>query len=276
VTRPSYQAVATNPGVTLFGTLMNQSATVASVQYLVSEKNALEALPTYPSDLPFILGEGNSLSRQGGPGLSNTFGAALWGVSANLLMAAHNIKRFHMHQGTNYRYQAWQPVNTTRVTIGTKAPYYGNVAVAAFLGDLTKKQDRPQVVNMPLEGITQAAYASFVHGKLSKIMLLNLQDYNSTAANNYTSDYPRGSRNFALQLPKSYQGKTASLQRLMANGSDAVSGVTFGGYSYNYELDSGKPVLLKNTTSGEKVKADRQGRLSVDLLDSSAVLLSFK
>jgi hypothetical protein len=62
----------------------------------------------------------------------------------------------------------------------------------------------------------------------------------------------------------------------MANGSDAVTGATFDGYSYNYELDNGKPVLLKNITRGESVKVSRKGDLTVDVPDSSAVLLSFR
>lgn len=75
---------------------MNHTATVNSVNFTLNVSRLLHDLPTYPSDLPFIMGEGNSLASQGRPGLSNTFGAALWGVDANLLMAANNIQRFHM------------------------------------------------------------------------------------------------------------------------------------------------------------------------------------
>lgn len=190
-------------------------------------------------------------------------------------MAANNISRFHMHQGTNYRYQAWQPVETNRTSIGTKAPYYGNVAVAAFLGDLTEAENRPQVVNLPLYGEFEAAYASFTHGKLAKIALINLQDYNTTAENEYQSPYARGSKSFAVRIPASCASGHVTLQRLIANGSDAVTGVTFDGYSYNYELDNGKPVLLHNVTCGEKVKVGRRDVVSVEVPDSSAVLLSF-
>lgn len=182
-----------------------------------------------------------------------------------------------MHQGTNYRYQAWQPVNTNKTSIGTKAPYYGNIAVAAFLGDLTKASRRPQVVNIDLKDESKSAYASYVNGKLTKIMLINLNDHNTTAGNNYTvPSAPRGVEKFNLQVPKDCNGKTATLQRLMANGSDAVTGATFDGYSYNYELDNGKPVLLKNATRGEIVKVSRKGDLEVEVPDSSAVLLSFR
>lgn len=109
-------------------------------------------------------------------------------------------------------------------------------------------------------------------------MLLNLKDYNTTTDNNYTiTPLPqRGSQTFALLVPQSCSGKTASLQRLIANGSDAVSGVTFDGYSYNYELDNGKPVLLGNVTRGETQRLDRRGVLEIEVPDSSAVLVSFK
>jgi hypothetical protein len=247
------------------------------VNYLLNVSTLLHQQPSYPKDLPFIISEGNSLAGQGSPGLSNTFGAALWGVDASLLMAANNISRFHMHQGLNYRYQSWQPISTNITMIGTKAPYYGNIAVAAFLGDLTNPADRPQVVNLPLNSEFSAGYASYVHGELSKIMLINLHEFNATAGNNYTDkSIKRGTKQFCLRIPKSCSSKVVNLQRLMANGSDAISGITFDGYSYNYELANGLPVLLPNVTRGESMKSNNSGDLSINVLDSSAVLLSFE
>jgi len=60
----------------------------------------------------------------------------LWGVDFNLWVASNNIMRTHLHMGTNYRYASWQHVSTNRMTIGTKPPYYDNIAVASFIGDL--------------------------------------------------------------------------------------------------------------------------------------------
>jgi len=57
---------------------MNHTKTIQSVEFLVNVSSILHEQPSYPADLPFILGEGNSLAGQGAPGLSNTFGAALW------------------------------------------------------------------------------------------------------------------------------------------------------------------------------------------------------
>lgn len=56
-----------------------------------------------PGHAPLIFGEHNSLYFQGKPGLSNSFGATLWGVDFNLYAAAKGFHRVHMHQGTNYR-----------------------------------------------------------------------------------------------------------------------------------------------------------------------------
>src|SRR5882757_2924750 len=103
----SYIGGATQPGVTLQGTLMNHTSIVLSVAKHLNESNLLAS-----AGLPYILGETNSLYNEGAPGLSNSFGAALWGVDFNLYCAATGIRRVHMHQGTNYRYASWQPIQT--------------------------------------------------------------------------------------------------------------------------------------------------------------------
>ncbi|XWW99273.1 hypothetical protein V2A60_007282 [Cordyceps javanica] len=129
----NYISGATSPGVTLQGTLMNFGVTQASVNNHVQAYNSIFKARDKASAPPLIFGETNSLYNQGRPGLSNTFGAALWGVNFNLFSASVGFKRVHMHQGVNYRYQAWQPVDTDKATKGTKAPYYGSMAVAAML-----------------------------------------------------------------------------------------------------------------------------------------------
>lgn len=92
----NYMAAATSPGVTLQTTLMNHTSIVESGNKLMGVFGKILGLP-------YVLGEFNSLARQGKPGISNSFGAALWGVDFNLWMATQGVKRGHMHQGTNYR-----------------------------------------------------------------------------------------------------------------------------------------------------------------------------
>ena len=254
---------------------MNHSSTVASIASQLNESRLLTALSNkLDPDLPYILGETNSLYNEGRPGLSNTFGAALWGVDFNLWCATNHIRRTHMHQGTNYRYQSWQPIDTNDTAKGTKAPYYGNIAVAAFLGDITAAP--PRIVNLPLPHDEEAAYAAYVHGKLARLIVVNMMEYNATDYNSqYIDHYPRPVERYQFTLPSAYAGK-AGLQRLMANGSDAITGISFDGYSYNWELDDGKPVLLHNVTRGETVTVSSKGQLTVNVARSSAVIVNFE
>lgn len=262
----SYIGGATQPGVTLQGTLMNHTSNVHSVNNLVAVQQQLLA-QDLSNGLPMILGEMNSLYNEGAPGLSNAFGAALWGVDFNLLCAASSIPRTHMHQGTNYRYASWQPVQTSDTTIGTKAPYYGNIFVAAFLG---AGSDSVQVVNLPLPQEEESAYAAYINGKLARIAVINLQEFN------YTDSDPtaaRPSSSYSFQVPSTKSGHLP-VQRLSANGSNAVTGITWDGWSYNYELDNGKPVRLHNVTTGETVPVGKNGVVNIDVPHSSAVIIN--
>lgn len=80
---------------------MNHTRTTMDVDQQVAEYKRIMA--TGKGYAPLIFGETNSLYFQGKPGLSNSFGAALWGVDFNLYSAAGGFHRVHMHQGTNYR-----------------------------------------------------------------------------------------------------------------------------------------------------------------------------
>lgn len=251
-------------GVTLQGTLMNHTSTVLSVNKHLNESRYLQPY----TKLGYILGETNSLYNQGRPGLSNTFGACLWGVDFNLYNAATNIKRVHMHQGTNYRYASWQPIDTDLATKGTKAPYYGNIMVAAMLGNLT--ESNVSISNIDLASEQNTAYAAYVDAKLKRIALVQMTSYN------YTDDTAsiRPNQSYYLSLPEGSNLTTVHVQRLSANGSDAVSGITFDGYSYNYELNNGLPVLLSNVTRGETIEVGESGNFTILLPFSSAVVLT--
>lgn len=261
----NYIGGATQPGVTLQGTLMNHSSTTASISHQLNESLLLAY-----EDIPFILGETNSLYNEGAPGLSNAFGAALWGLDFNLHCAARGIRRVHMHQGSDYRYAAWQPVGTVNTTKGTKPPYYGSVAVAEALGDLTKRDVRVAEIQLPT--VYESAYATYVKGRLRQIVVVQMREFNYTD----NTDAVRPSKLYEFQLPEGHAGREVGVRRLMANGSDAISGITFDGYSFNWELDDGKPVLLRNVTRGERVSVGKKGLLKVDVPWSSAALLQIR
>jgi hypothetical protein len=247
---------------------MNHSSTVASISSQLAERNALANY-----SIPFILGETNSLYNEGAPGLSNAFGAALWGVDFGLWCASQGIRRVHMHQGTNYRYASWQPIQTNITSIGTKAPYYGNIAVASFSENL--EAANISIANIPLNNSYEAAYAAYDNSKLARVAIINMREYNYTVngTSSVLNPVPRPSLTYTLSVPEG-STKTVCVQRLYANGSDAVSGISFDGWSFNYELDHGKPVRLNNVTIGETL-AVNGGTVNVTVQDSTAVILRF-
>lgn len=265
----SYISGANSLGVTLQGTLMNHTRTKQSVDAHVAEYAAIA-----PSGVPHIFGETNSLYQQGRPGLSNTFGAALWAADFLLYSASAGIGRVHLHMGTNYRYQAWQPVDTNVTSVGTKAPYYGGVAAAAFLGNLNVATVQVAELDMGTDDDgAESGYLAYVDGVLTKVMFINLREHNYTLNGTGPGLNPaaRAVRTYSLQLGNLTSG--AGVQRLSANGSDAITGVTFDGWSYNYELERGRPVRLANVTVGERVNVT-DGVLSVGVADSEAVILT--
>jgi hypothetical protein len=286
--RDSYIAGATSPGVTLQGTLMSHAASVRSIQAHVAEYNKILSASASSSPAravpPPIFGEENSLYNEGKPGLSNSFGAALWGVDFNLYAASQGFKRVHMHMGTSFRYQAWQPIVTSTTTKGTKAPYYGNIAVAAFLGDTTKAL--PSIVNIDTGNDRLPVYAAYTDNKLVRLLVINFNAYNTTVDGAGVEPLrspparPAAELTFDVCAPASSStAKSCSspavvgIQRLYANGSDAISGITFDGWSYNYELDEGRPVRLANVTVGETAPVSN-GAFSVSVQASTAVIVN--
>ncbi|KAI0126520.1 glycoside hydrolase family 79 protein [Xylariales sp. AK1849] len=262
----NYISGATSPGVTLQGTLMNHTRTKQSVDAHVTEYNTINP------GVPQIFGETNSLYNQGRPGLSNTFGAALWGIDFLLYSASVNIQRVHLHMGTNYRYQSWQPLTTNLTTIGTKAPYYGNIAVAAFLGNLQIEPVRIAELDTG-GGEREAAYLAYVDNVLRRILILNMNEYNYTLNGTGPGLNPNARITRTYSFNVGNMTSSASIQRLYANGSDAITGITWDGWSYNYELNGGRPVLLDNVTVGETVPI-QGGIVDVGVADSQAVILN--
>lgn len=265
---------------------MNHTVTRRSVDAHVIEYNKIRAMD--PAVSPLVFGEANSLYNQGRPGLSNTFGAALWGIDFNMYSASVGFKRVHMHQGTNYRYAAWQPISTANATIGTKAPYYGSIFVAAALGNLISRPARVTTLSPAAEGgITsssphESVYMTYTHQgtRLARIAVLNMRSYNTTVAGHGLEQLPevppRPERKYTFMLENHEPGLPVPIRRLLANGSDAITGITYDGWSYNWELARGRPVRLANVTAGETAVVDDAGRVVITVPDSSAVLLDFE
>lgn len=194
------------------------------------------------------------------------------------------------YNGTNTQvgqYASWQPIETVNATIGTKPPYYGNIAVAAFLGNALTSP--VQIVNVPLSTDAEAAYTAYSvpsssqeQQQLLRAIVINMNSYNTTldgtglgVAPNVTQRIARVYTFDVSGVVSLSAGSQVAVQRLSANGSDAITGITWDGWSYNWELDEGRPVRLDNVTVGEYVTVDENGTVAVSVPDSSVAMLSF-
>ncbi|KAJ5653850.1 hypothetical protein N7490_000853 [Penicillium lividum] len=235
-------------------TLMNHTNIISNLDAQIKRSKNLAHLGH-----PYTLGELNSMANQGIDGVTNVFGDALWLVDFSLWSAAHNINRLHFHQGLNYRYVSWQPIASEGEPPATRPPYYGQIMVASAIGH--SKDTR--VVNIPLSEDTESAYAIYDGDKLSKIAVVNMRAYNATNTGS------RPNREYKFKAAGNHHAK---VERLTAPGSDSLENVTFGGVSYDYFRKSGMPFVIDKIEEDLSVES---GILTVDVPDSSAVLVSF-
>lgn len=169
------------------------------------------------------------------------------------------MSRLHFHQGLNYRYASWQPIESKGVAPTTRPPYYGHIMVANAIG----QSKNTRIVNIPLGEDTESAYAIYDGKRLSKLVVTNLRAFNQTTTET------RPHRAYSFQVPARH--RSAKVERLIGPGSDALVNITFGGISYDYALRRGMPVPVHGL---EEVAGVRDGVLAVKVPDSSAVLLT--
>ncbi|MCJ1354919.1 MAG: hypothetical protein MMC33_004909 [Icmadophila ericetorum] len=276
--------------VSLQGTLMNHSNVIDKLSWIQQEISSLNNPPLINPDaapettLPFSLDEANSI-LQGNLAPSGTldvFGSALWTVDYMLYCASIGLSRVHMQQGSGFLYNSWEPVgNGGDWTMGTKAPYYGNIAVATMMGNITENVPRIVEIDLSSSGVGDfaSAYAAYINSNtLARVAVIDLHQYNATQSDSSNAN-GRGSTNYTFSVPSSLssqivEGASVTVQRLQAAGSDVLSGITFDGWSYDYSLDEGRPVRLNNVTTGEAVKVTG-GKFTVQLAWSEAVVMSF-
>ena len=106
--------------------------TNAILQGLMSKAGIRGNLTSYTADiaavkqrgLTYVLGETNSFSCHGAPRVSNTAGAALWGLDYALFAGQLGITRLYFHNGIGYKY------NLVR-----RDPFYGMASSAHLVID---------------------------------------------------------------------------------------------------------------------------------------------
>ncbi|KAI1499520.1 glycoside hydrolase superfamily [Biscogniauxia marginata] len=209
-----------------------------------------------------VMGETNSVSCSGRSGISDTFGAALWGVDYVLMGAALGIRKLYFHLGAQSEYSAFTPLayefKNESLESGIRAPWYAHYFIAKTVATLAPEQELsiaalPGANSSELSGY--AIYSSLATAdnasesssspSLAKLVFLDMGIWNGTSGlsnpstlsatdNDDESMFSTGSRpeaNLTVATPWCSDA-TVRVTRLTAPGTNAksdiaVSGVTF-------------------------------------------------
>ncbi|EIM91055.1 uncharacterized protein STEHIDRAFT_128057 [Stereum hirsutum FP-91666 SS1] len=221
------------------------------------------------NNLSYVLGETNSYSCHGAPGVSNTAGAALWALDYTLTASQLGIERLYFHEGIGYKYNFVQPVTLNRSILDgstlskplaphIQSAYYAAVITAEAIGP----SGSTQAVELTVNNSQVSGFGFFENGNLARAVFINL--------NAFTGDKARASvhvvPSFVGGQPGCSAPSTMSVKRLSIPFANGTSGVTWGGQTY--ETADGKVQGQLNVTTVPVTAG-------VDVHDTEAVLLSF-
>ncbi|PPQ75253.1 hypothetical protein CVT24_007431 [Panaeolus cyanescens] len=144
---------------------------------------------TRAKGLDYVLGETNSYSCHGAPGVSNTAGAALWTLDYLLYAAQIGISRVFFHVGIGFKYNLVQPVSLTHSIIdGSPLPsplpphvqpqYYAAIIAAEAIG----QNSNVKSVELAFDDPRLAGYAFYEAGKVVRAIIINSQAFFTTTS----------------------------------------------------------------------------------------------
>ncbi|OCH87689.1 glycoside hydrolase family 79 protein [Obba rivulosa] len=176
-----------------FGTPKDPQAEFANFLVHSSGRNAIAYLLNstaiaQQAGKPFIMFETNTASCGGFPGISDSFGAALWALDYGLQMAYSNISHALLHVGgQNVYYNPFTPPPTNQSTYHqwTIGPiFYSVMAVAEALGPT----NTAQIIDLFASNNSDQTpgYAIYENGSLARVALFNYMT-DPSGANDYVA-----------------------------------------------------------------------------------------
>ncbi|TGJ86267.1 hypothetical protein E0Z10_g2495 [Xylaria hypoxylon] len=258
---------------------------------------------------PLVIGETNSASCSGKSGISDTFGAALWGVDYVLTAASIGIEKVYFHLGARSEYSSFTPLpytlkNETLVP-GIRAGWYAHYFLARVVSSKNRncgggKRSEFHIAALPSANSSSlsgfAVYSQnddvkkgvrHAGGKeLRKLVFLDMGVWNGTEglANPSTlsatdgtmfSEGTRPVSTFEVTTPWA-QGATVKVVRLAAPGTNAKSNVSVAGTVFDDETGEpavgGEGAQLGDEYS-EIIEVGAAGILRFDVQRAEGVLL---
>lgn len=261
--------------------LSNHTTLWLNVSQYAPQAQAAEA-----AGAPLVMGETNSVSCGGKSGISDTFGAALWGVDYVLTGATIGIRKTYFHLGAQSEYSAFTPrayvwKNET-LGSGIRANWYGHYFVAKVVAG---QQVGEELSVAALPGANSSDLSGFaVYGgqanatELKKLVFLDMGVWNGTEglSNNSTlkatdgTFFSQGVRpNATIQVTTPWAaGAKVSVTRLTGPGTNAKSGVVVSGVTFDPQTGNKVGQEVEET-----LQVGENGVLAVSLRKAEGVLL---
>ncbi|KAF9529145.1 hypothetical protein CPB83DRAFT_853311 [Crepidotus variabilis] len=218
---PGFNFTLNDPQATFPTFLTHQSSTNLVSSYLNSTAYALS------KGKQLVMFETNTASCGGFPGISDVFGAALWGVDYALQMAAVNFGGALFHVGgQNVSYNPFTPPPTNQSTYHqwTVGPiYYSALVVAEALGPTNASQ----VLDLRANNENQftPAYGIWENGYLARVVLINFVS-DGTGASDLNVDLSIPN----VAMPTQVQVKYLEAHSVSQKGDIAWANQTFGAF----------------------------------------------
>ncbi|KAJ3930263.1 MAG: hypothetical protein NXY57DRAFT_898435 [Lentinula lateritia] len=211
---------------------------------LMSKANIRGNLSQYASDIQatndqgfdYILGETNSYSCHGAPGVSNTAGAAIWALDYALYSATLGIKQVYFHDGIGFKYNLIQPLTLTRSILDgspLSAPlpphiqpqYYAGIVAAEAIG----RYGNTLISELPIDNPQISGYSFYDDSQVKRLVLINHTPYFQADA---TAGTQRPVAKVKIYFPDRCGTHNIVAKMLEIQHSDDTSGLTWGGQSY--------------------------------------------
>ncbi|KAF9077358.1 hypothetical protein BDP27DRAFT_1413776 [Rhodocollybia butyracea] len=200
---------------------------------------------------PFIMFETNTASCGGFAGISDVFGAALWGVDYGLLMAASNFSGGMFH-------------------VGGQSVYYN-----PFISPPTNQSSFRKWTSQVLEisAANQSTYTPnyviYENGQPVRMVLINFLS-DSSGNSNYTANIAIGGGNTgqSTTIPSQVRVKYLTASSVSQKGGYTWAGQTFGG---NFDSDG----RLQGTETIETIPCDQTAQVCLVSVPAPGVALVF-
>lgn len=208
--------------------LLNESAVYGRLAGMVPHIQAAQVL-----GLPLVIGEGNSASCGGQPGVSDVFAAALWAVDSFFAHAAAGIARWNAHGGGSGSIASYSPIGYPNASSSDDVPsvrplYYGMWAFTAATRRYARVLNASLAFNPPAAAGYVSAWVVTDAAGETRVTIIH-KDGNASAPATVTV------------VPPNPLTGAATLVRLVAapgsGGIHASHNITFRGQTFDGSTD---------------------------------------